>query len=323
MSFLKSFFKKLFKNPKEDKEPTPCIYFECDPQYKPYEYNENIPYVIKFYPDSLTVSCNCLGFLDSGFCSHIDATLLAGERFMVPPEDWEIADYVMDKMEDRISTPSTWKASWKKNLVWRGLEFPERPFATRFERAYLEDIIPLTVEFECKSRSQEGHYHTIKADAEDETATCSCDCFKERGFCAHLDATFVEGETAMIHRIHENEARHIIRYMAGMIQPPIKWKTSWKRNLKWRGRGEKNPPVVCFYGKDQDNPKLKREDFMKNAEEKGFATYKSFSRFADIVVMEISPRYQDKIDAFEADNFPVLTYREWDNFTIAGENIPD
>lgn len=108
-----------------------------------------------------------------------------------------------------------------------------------------------------------------------------------------------------------------------MIQPPIKWKTSRKRNLKWRGRGEKNPPVVCFYGKDQDNPKLKREDFMKNAEEKGFATYKSFSRFADIVVMEISARYQDKIDAFEADNFPVLTYREWDNFTIAGENIPD
>jgi hypothetical protein len=70
--------------------------------------------------DGVTVVCDCFGFTD-GFCSHIDAVLLAGEREMVVEDDHELADQAMMILIGRIVAPDGWKASWRSNLRWRGL----------------------------------------------------------------------------------------------------------------------------------------------------------------------------------------------------------
>lgn len=64
--------------------------------------------------------CQCGGF-NGSICSHIDATLIAGERFMVPEEDRARADNAMKVMAGQIAVPETWKASWRWNYEWRGL----------------------------------------------------------------------------------------------------------------------------------------------------------------------------------------------------------
>lgn len=70
--------------------------------------------------EGLTVKCDCGGF-QNGFCAHIDAVLVAGERGMVVDEDYAIADTAMILMAKVIVTPDNWKASWRNNRSWRGL----------------------------------------------------------------------------------------------------------------------------------------------------------------------------------------------------------
>ena len=70
--------------------------------------------------DGLTIVCDCGGFL-SGFCSHIDAVLLAGEREMVLEDDHAVADQAMALVSGRLAAPDDWKASWRGNMRWRGL----------------------------------------------------------------------------------------------------------------------------------------------------------------------------------------------------------
>jgi hypothetical protein len=70
--------------------------------------------------DGLTVDCNCGGFL-SGFCSHIDAVLLAGEREMVFEDDNAFADQATALVSGKLEAPDDWKASWRGNMRWRGL----------------------------------------------------------------------------------------------------------------------------------------------------------------------------------------------------------
>ena len=82
--------------------------------------------VITVDPGLKAASCDCDGF-DGFFCAHIDATLLAGERFMVPDEDRNLADRAMAIVLGRIPIPFDWKASWRKNNVWRGLSAPRGP----------------------------------------------------------------------------------------------------------------------------------------------------------------------------------------------------
>jgi len=79
--------------------------------------------------------CDCDSF--TIICSHIDATLVAGERHMVPPEDRQIADQAMAATSGKIQIPSDWKGSWRKRSVWRGLAAP-RPS---------RDVNALTKEF--------------------------------------------------------------------------------------------------------------------------------------------------------------------------------
>ena len=54
-------------------------------------------------------------------CSHIDATLVAGERGMVHIDDKTLADALAEYMISIPALPATWKANWRKNLLWRGL----------------------------------------------------------------------------------------------------------------------------------------------------------------------------------------------------------
>jgi hypothetical protein len=69
---------------------------------------------------SLHVRCDCPGFNDRGFCSHIDATLVAGERAMIPEEDRSTAIDLMRRLDGCVVAPSGWKANWRRNLIWRG-----------------------------------------------------------------------------------------------------------------------------------------------------------------------------------------------------------
>lgn len=78
--------------------------------------------------DPPTASCDCPGY-DGAICSHIDATLIAGERAMVPEEDRPKADEAMRVVSGRIRVPGYWKASWRWNYAWRGL--PTRQYGAR------------------------------------------------------------------------------------------------------------------------------------------------------------------------------------------------
>lgn len=80
---------------------------------------------ITVFPAQCTAICDCDGF-DGEICSHIDATLIAGERFMVPEEDRGIADQAMQVVSGYLSVPHYWRASWRRNRVWRGLSKPRR-----------------------------------------------------------------------------------------------------------------------------------------------------------------------------------------------------
>lgn len=75
------------------------------------------------------VSCDCDGF-NHQFCSHIDATLVAGERAMVPVEDWPAANEAMNDVAGFIAAPSGWKASWRQNMAWRGFASRSKPRRT-------------------------------------------------------------------------------------------------------------------------------------------------------------------------------------------------
>ena len=69
-------------------------------------------------PDKGFVICSCQGV---GWCSHIEATLVCGERFMVPEEDRVIANQAQILAKGRIGPPEDWKADWRNNRKWRGL----------------------------------------------------------------------------------------------------------------------------------------------------------------------------------------------------------
>jgi len=85
--------------------------------------------VIKVDPIRRTVICDCNGF-DGTICSHIDATLLAGERFMVPEADHTTADRASKLVAGSIVVPNDWRGAWRKNNVWRGLSVPRGPRQT-------------------------------------------------------------------------------------------------------------------------------------------------------------------------------------------------
>jgi len=64
------------------------------------------------------VMCSCAGV---DWCSHIDATLVAGERAMVATEDRETANLAQIAAKGRIGAPEGWQAHWRGKRRWRGL----------------------------------------------------------------------------------------------------------------------------------------------------------------------------------------------------------
>ena len=69
-------------------------------------------------PEQGHVMCSCNG---ESWCSHIDATLVAGERHMVHPRDRRSADVAQIRARGRIGATANWKAHWRTNRKWRGL----------------------------------------------------------------------------------------------------------------------------------------------------------------------------------------------------------
>jgi hypothetical protein len=67
------------------------------------------------------VTCSCNGV---DWCSHIDATLVSRERYMVPAEDRLNADRARRAVGKRLRAPDGWLATWREDRVWRGLAPP-------------------------------------------------------------------------------------------------------------------------------------------------------------------------------------------------------
>lgn len=77
--------------------------------------------VISVADDGHQVTCDCAGFR-AGFCSHIDAVLVANERGMVHPDDHEAADHAHAKAGGLIEVPANWQGAWRRELWWRGIK---------------------------------------------------------------------------------------------------------------------------------------------------------------------------------------------------------
>ncbi|MAC11080.1 MAG: hypothetical protein CMN74_02375 [Sphingorhabdus sp.] len=73
-------------------------------------------------PQTGHVMCTCRG---ESWCSHIEATLVAGERAMVPEEDRIKADKAQVLAKGRIGPPEDWKSNWRGNRRWRGIGIRE------------------------------------------------------------------------------------------------------------------------------------------------------------------------------------------------------
>ncbi|MBS7671551.1 hypothetical protein [Croceicoccus gelatinilyticus] len=97
-------------------------------------------------PDAGYITCSCQGV---DWCSHIEATLVFGERAMVPEEDHPIANRAMVKAKGRLERPKHWKADWLSKRRWRGLPVKE-PKAI----AMLKSGVPV-VSFEGRGRKRQ------------------------------------------------------------------------------------------------------------------------------------------------------------------------
>ncbi len=73
-------------------------------------------------PSTGHVTCSCQG---TNWCSHIEATLVFGERAMVYPDDRAAADRAQALAKGRLDRPRWWKATWQSNRRWRGLAVKE------------------------------------------------------------------------------------------------------------------------------------------------------------------------------------------------------
>lgn len=64
------------------------------------------------------VMCSCVG---THWCSHIHATLVDGERNMVPFIEWDTVDQAQRLLCGKIQPPEGWKAHWRNDKIWRGI----------------------------------------------------------------------------------------------------------------------------------------------------------------------------------------------------------
>ncbi|MGV3511879.1 MAG: BRCT domain-containing protein [Novosphingobium sp.] len=76
-------------------------------------------------------SCDCEGFGRGRFCRHIDAVLVSGEWAMVPENYRAAAAKAMELARGKITSPTNWKATWRKDWAWRGLSATREPINPR------------------------------------------------------------------------------------------------------------------------------------------------------------------------------------------------
>lgn len=69
-------------------------------------------------PDNDYITCSCQGV---NWCSHIEATLVCGERHMVHKDDHILANQAQILYKDKIKAPKDWKSNWRSNKRWRGI----------------------------------------------------------------------------------------------------------------------------------------------------------------------------------------------------------
>jgi NAD-dependent DNA ligase len=80
--------------------------------------------IIEVDVDNSVATCSCNQQTLGSFCAHIDAVLIAGERYMVPASDHKNADRAMKLMTGYLIAPPDWKGSWRSRMIWRGLSKP-------------------------------------------------------------------------------------------------------------------------------------------------------------------------------------------------------
>lgn len=85
---------------------------------------------ITFNDTTGELACDC-GPAPWVYCAHVDAALVARERYMVHPDDWKDADLLSDSLH--IAPPPDWKGSWRRNRAWRGMPITERAPPTKRE----------------------------------------------------------------------------------------------------------------------------------------------------------------------------------------------
>ena len=129
------------------------------------------------------IECSCNGV---SWCSHIDATLVAGERHMVPPDDWRAANLAGVIAKGRIGPTENWKATWRENRRWRGLPTVRSAAALRA----LQHRRPLVVFSGRNPRRKTLEYMSIEHGWEVSTQLVEG--------CAYLVTPDVEAESGMI-----------------------------------------------------------------------------------------------------------------------------
>ena len=92
-----------------------CETFRCRSMTEEVFYHVEVPH-------QGHITCSCQG---TNWCSHIEATLIYGERAMVHPADIQNANRAQALAKGRLDRPRWWKANWKSNRRWRGLPVRE------------------------------------------------------------------------------------------------------------------------------------------------------------------------------------------------------
>lgn len=131
-----------------------------------------------------SINCDCAGFRD-GICSHIDAVIVSGETAMVHPDDRDIARECSQQLRSLVEVPKAWKASWRRETKWRGLQVQPAPKRTHVR---ISDR-PLVAFTGCKNRK--AMIEEAKANGWDVTDEPS----------AHLDVLVAANPSANTNKI--------------------------------------------------------------------------------------------------------------------------
>lgn len=196
-----------------------------------------------------------------------------------------------------------------------------------------ESLVGRTVSFRVAAKTEPGEFRTITMAVTGEgEAEISCDCGND--FCAHIDATLVVGERAMVPPEDRAKADLIMNMSKGQIIPPKDWKRSWWRDYKWRDvvgtrqvnhppgwkpapmAGSTGKPVVCFTGQ---GPKQRRE-LVGEAKASGWDTTNNPTAQIKVLVAEDPNGNSRKLEFAREFGIPIITYDEWQLLTVHGES---